>query len=339
MNQHETLAIFETLVTRHLAPESLTAAASEGNLAAATAFLDAGADIEEKSVGFGSPLQAAVNMGRGEMVELLLARGASVEKKADAMYSPISAAATWGNTALFHRLIGLVRDTSGERAALITLASYGQLDELKLLLAKGAMPDARYAIAAAAKCGHYAIAKYLVDAGVAWKEFVMLRIPQGARDAGFTELFKYLSGEPFDEGAALAAGWKAREERLAALAAQMAAAAEKRKAADPAERARLLANAGEGVAGGALREVLDLPVVAAGNFGKVTPLIAAALVGEPGLVAAVLDAGAKPAPKLKGGLKAQALARGPFRSFIVELIESAASRSGAKRGGTKKTKS
>ena len=331
MTQREAIEIFDAVVAHHLAPESLTGAAAEGNIAATRAFLEAGANIEEKSVGFSSPLQAAVNMGRAETVELLLTKGASVEKKPEALYSPLSAAVTWGHTTLFRRLIALVHDTSGERAALVTLASYGQLPELRLLLEKGAMPDGRYAIAAAAKNGHYEIVKYLVDAGVAWKEFGALRIPEGARDAGFTELFKYLSGQPYDEAAAIAAGHAAHEKRMTGLSAQMAAVAEKRKPADPEERDRLLTAARTAVAAGALKAILDQPVINADKVGKVTPLIAAALVGDSELVESLVAAGANPAPKLKGGLLAKTLARGPSRPAIVTFLEAAAKRPASKK--------
>ncbi|MEO7414053.1 MAG: ankyrin repeat domain-containing protein [Opitutaceae bacterium] len=330
MNQTDAFAILGALATRHLAPESLTAAAADGNLDAIHAFLEAGANLEEKSVGFSSPLHAAVTSGRAASVELLLAKGASVEKKHDAMYSPISATTTWGYTDLFHRLVALARNTSGERAALITLASYGQLAELRLLMDKGAAPDGRYAVAAAAKNGHYEVVKYLIDAGVEWKEFVALRIPQGARDAGFTELFNYLSGEIYDAAAALAIGLAAKEKRLSALAAQMAAIALKRKPADPAERKTLLAAAHEAIATGALRQVLDRPVIPADKIGKVTPLIAGSLAGDPALVSALLAAGAKPALKLKDGLTAKGVARGPARDAIITLLEQAA-RSGKPR--------
>lgn len=320
MNQQETIDVFSQLATQHSAYESLTSAAAAGDLATVQAFLDAGANIEEKSVGFSSPLQAAVQSGSNELVDFLLSKGAQVDKKPEAMFSPLSTAATWGHTEILHRLIALAKDTSSERAALVTLASYGQLAELKLLLDKGAMPDGRYAIAAAAKNGHYEIVKYLVDAGVAWKEFVALRIPEGARDAGFIDLFNYLSDQPFDESVALASGRKARDQKLSALAAQMKAAAEKRKLPNLLEKENLLQRVNEAVASGALAQVINKPVISAGNYGMVTPLIVAALVGDVALVKALLAAGAKPAPKLRGGLTAQALARGPFRSVIVATL-------------------
>jgi ankyrin repeat protein len=335
MTQQKALEIFGQLTVRHLAPETLTAAASEGNLDAMHAFLEAGGDIEERSVGFSSPLHAAVNAGRAEAVDLLLEKGASVEKKPAAMYSPLSAAATWSYTELFHRLASIARDTSAERAALITVASNGQLAELRVLMDKGSAPDGRYAIAAAARHGHYEVVKYLVDAGVEWKEFVALRIPQGARDAGFTDLFNYLSGQPYDEAAALAAGREARDKRATALAAQMASVAEKRKPADPAERKKLLDAARDSVEAGALGEVLDLPKIPAGRFGEVTPLIAAALIGDSLLVSALLVAGAKPAKKLKDGLTAKGVARGPARQSIIAILEEAESRSNRTRPPTK----
>ena len=320
MNQQEAIDALSNLAAHHSAYESLTSAAAAGDLAAVRAYLDAGADIEEKSVGFSSPLQAAVQSGSVELVDFLLSKGAQVAKKPEAMFSPLSAATTWGHTEIFHRLVALAKDTSSERAALVTLASYGQLAELKLLLEKGAMPDGRYAIAAAAKNGHYEIVKYLVDAGVAWKEFVALRIPESARDAGFVDLFNYLSDQPHNEAAAIAAGHKARDLKLAALSAQMKAIVEKRKLPNLLEKENLLQRVQEAVVSGALAQVINKPVISAGNYGMVTPLIVAALAGDLALVKALLAAGAKPAPKLKGGLTAQALARGPFRSAIVAAL-------------------
>lgn len=323
MNQQQTIDVLTQLATRHTAHESLTSAAAAGDLAAVKAFLNIGANIEEKSMGFGSPLQAAVQSGSVEVVDFLLSKGARVDKKPEAMNSPLSAAATWGFTELFHRLIVLSEDTSSERAALVTLASYGQLNELKLLLEKGAMPDGRHAMAAAAKNGHFEIVKYLIEAGVEWKEFVALRIPEGARDAGFADLFNYLSDQPYNETAALAAGHAARDKKLSSLAAQMKVIAEKRKLPDLLEKENLSNRVSEAVASGALAQVMDKPVVSAGNYGMVTPLIVAALVGDLPLVKALLAAGAKPAPKLKGGLSAQALARGPYRVAIIAAISGA----------------
>lgn len=314
------LETFAALVARHPAPETLTAAASEGNGAAVEAFLAAGSNLEERSAGFASPLQAAVNSGRAEVVELLLAQGAAVDLKPGTLYSPLSAAATWGDTVLFRRLIAIVRDTSAERAALLTLASHGQLEELRLLLDKGAVKDARHAIAAAAKHGHFELVKHLVDRGVEWKEFKALRIPEGARDAGFTDLFNYLSGLPYDETAALAAGRQVRDKTAAALAAQRSTLAAKRRPADPGERKALLSSAHAAVSSGALADAINEPIIPAGTNCNVTPLIAAALVGDLALVQALLAAGAKPAPKLKSGLKARELARGPARAAIIALL-------------------
>lgn len=323
MNQQETIDALTQLAGNHIAAESLTAAAAAGDLAAVQAFVDAGANIEEKSVGFSSPLQAAVQSGCLAVVDFLLSKGARVEKKPDAMFSPISAAATYGHTEIFHRLIALAADTSSERTALVTLASYGMLEELKLLLEKGAMPDGRHAMAAAAKNGHFEMVKYLVDAGVAWKEFTALRIPEGARDAGFIDLFNYLSGQPYDETAALAAGHAARDQKRSSLVAHMKALAGKRRQPDLLERKSLLQRLRKAVSEGVLAPVINKPVISAGNYGMVTPLIVAALAGDVELVKVLLAAGAKPAPKLKGGLTAQALARGPNRGDVVAALSAA----------------
>lgn len=325
MNQEETIEALARLAAEHVAPESLTGAAAAGDLTSVRAFLDAGADIEEKSVGFSSPLQAAVNSGCVEVVDWLLSHGAQVEKKPDALHSPLASAATWGYQDLFRRLAAMVRDASGERAALVTLASYGLLDELRLLLEKGAMPDARYAIAAAAKNGHYDIVKHLVDAGVAWKEFTALRIPEGARDAGFKDLFHYLTDQPYDESSARASGHLARDKKLANLAAQMKSIQDKRRVPDPARRLELINKVNEAVSRGVLGKLIDKPLIPAGNFGMVPPLLVALLVGDLSLAQALLAAGAKPAPKLKGGMQANHMARGPQRPALLALLESTAS--------------
>jgi hypothetical protein len=55
---------------------SLTAAATDGDTALVAAFLEAGSEIEERSIGFASPLQAVAGQGRMEMVSFLLGRGA-----------------------------------------------------------------------------------------------------------------------------------------------------------------------------------------------------------------------------------------------------------------------
>ena len=76
-------------------PESLTAAASEGDIAAMEVFLARGANIEERSVGFASPLVAACAARQIESVRWLVTHGAVLDPP-QAPLSPVSAALSKG---------------------------------------------------------------------------------------------------------------------------------------------------------------------------------------------------------------------------------------------------
>ncbi len=77
-------ALAADAAARPLAPVSLTEAAMRGDLEAVRAFLDGGAVIEQRTVGFASPLAAAASHGHLEVVELLVARGANLDPEASA---------------------------------------------------------------------------------------------------------------------------------------------------------------------------------------------------------------------------------------------------------------
>jgi uncharacterized protein len=119
-------------------PETLTGAAGAGDVALTRAFLDGGADIEERSIGFASPLQAAANAGRRAVVELLLERGADPRQKPEAVFSPLSAAAMHGHLDVVRRLAEAIGDLSGETRAVAHAAARGQLACLDVLLERGA---------------------------------------------------------------------------------------------------------------------------------------------------------------------------------------------------------
>lgn len=72
-------ALVEDAAATPLPPVSLTEAAVRGDVDAVRAFLDAGGDIEERTVGFASPLAAAASRGHLPVVELLIERGASLD--------------------------------------------------------------------------------------------------------------------------------------------------------------------------------------------------------------------------------------------------------------------
>jgi len=69
---------------RPLPPVNLTEAAVRGDLEAVGAFCDAGASLEQRTIGFASPLAAAASRGHLAVVELLVARGASLDPEGSA---------------------------------------------------------------------------------------------------------------------------------------------------------------------------------------------------------------------------------------------------------------
>jgi ankyrin repeat protein len=74
-------ALSEDAAARPGPCRTITEAATRGDVALLQAFLDGGEDIEQRSIGFSSPLAAAASRGHQEAVEFLLARGASLEPK------------------------------------------------------------------------------------------------------------------------------------------------------------------------------------------------------------------------------------------------------------------
>jgi predicted DNA-binding WGR domain protein/ankyrin repeat protein len=307
------------LATKAAAPESITGAASDGDVEAVAAFLAADpGGVGEKSVGFASPLQAAANAGQDAVVDMLLARGADAREKKDAVGSPLAGALRWGHE-MFDRLLAATPDVSGERHALVTAAFVGELGPLRALLDRGAAKFARYALKMAAESGQYSAAKMLLEAAPDWKEYPALRIPQAAHQAGHTEIHKLLMGQPHDEAKALAVE-KEKKEAIARSRAQVRENVAKRTT-PPAERRRLLGLVREAVAAGVLGpKVIDKPQVAAGDWGKVTPLMAACRSGDVELVEALLAAGATATVKIARAQTARHFARGPHRERILDLL-------------------
>lgn len=77
-------ALASDAAAQPLPPVSLTEAAVRGDAEAVRAFLDAGAAIEQRTIGFASPLAAAASRGHLAVVELLAARGASLDPEGSA---------------------------------------------------------------------------------------------------------------------------------------------------------------------------------------------------------------------------------------------------------------
>lgn len=72
-------ALAADAAARPLPPINLTEASVRGDVAAVRAFLDGCADIEQRTIGFTSPLAAAASRGHLDVVKLLIERGASLD--------------------------------------------------------------------------------------------------------------------------------------------------------------------------------------------------------------------------------------------------------------------
>jgi hypothetical protein len=118
-------------------PETLTGAASLGDIELMRVFLGRGADIEERSIGFASPLCAACAAGHLGAVSFLLERGAKLRPD-NAFITPTSAA-----------------------------VSNGHLEVVKLLMRSGAtLEDATPGLKGICSECRYSILRFLLEAGL-----------------------------------------------------------------------------------------------------------------------------------------------------------------------------
>jgi len=85
-------------------PDTLTGATSLGDIDLMRVFLDRGADIEERSIGFASPLCAACAAGNLDAAASLIERGASIRPK-DAFIPPMAAAVANGHLEIVKLLL------------------------------------------------------------------------------------------------------------------------------------------------------------------------------------------------------------------------------------------
>ena len=120
-------------------------AAMEGDVAAITAVLDAGADIDE-SDGSATPLYLAVFMGHIQAVKLLIERGADVNART-ALGSPLMAAMGKDKLELLNLLLDGGADPnadgSGSQPALHAAINLACLDCVKALVEAGADVNAK----------------------------------------------------------------------------------------------------------------------------------------------------------------------------------------------------
>jgi len=125
------------------ANEWLFDAAGAGNLAAAQAALDAGADFNAKDIYERTPLHWAVEVGSMDTVKLLVARGADVNASDNIGRSPKSFAKQYGFTDIWELLKKADREQRG-------LMDWNATERLLEAAATGNVSDARGAIDAGA---------------------------------------------------------------------------------------------------------------------------------------------------------------------------------------------
>jgi len=321
-------------------PSSLTAAAVQGDVELVGAFLDAGSDVDERSVGFASPLQAVAGRGLLEVVEVLLARGADPRQKADAVYSPLSSAVMHGHLDVALRLMDAIDDLSGESKAVTQAAARGEAGFLDILLERGASlgEHAGHVLRLAARGGHFACVKRLLAAGVdpeTHPDYALdlfgqpAEAPylprQAALDQGHVHVAALLSGVAVDESAA--AGVEAKKESPVAALAQLAAALrggrEEKAEVPPLEgdaRRQAVGRVRERLRAGALAGEADRK----GPGGRPL-LVLAADAGEAEIVDALLAAGARPSVAADDGDTALiAAARWGHRAVVARLLAAGA---------------
>ena len=163
---------------------ALYRAAERGDLTRAAQLIDAGANINAKLDGDGSPLIGAARKGHVAVVALLLDRGADVNLPVDGDGNPLIMAAREGHvdvvTLLLDRGASIDQVVPSDENALIQASGEGQLAVVKLLVARGANVNARVwadsayerpngewrtPLSMARKGGHTAVVEFLRGAG------------------------------------------------------------------------------------------------------------------------------------------------------------------------------
>jgi len=332
-------------------PESLTAAAMNGDLERMQLFLDRGSDIEART-SFASPLGAACSVGRLESVRWLIARGAVLDPP-DAQITPIQSALGKMNCEAAALLLDAGLPIEKAAWGVIAAASLGRLDVLRWLLGRGVELDHKYPSLGVPR------ERALFAAGKAGKEEV-LSFLRGELDPGPPPDVPPAAPVLRQERPYAAPGDRAHllEEALELVRAGEKAAG-RWKATGPAasKRSALISHAaGNGVgevvsalrdAGAALdfpndgtepplscaageahadvvRILLELGASPNGHDGKSwLPLEAAVLSGEPEVLRILLNAGANARAKPASGGKMTERVRGPYAPEIRALLEQA----------------
>lgn len=336
-------------------PETLTAAATEGDLDVMELFLQRGANLEERAVGFISPLTAACSAGQLDSIRWLIAHGAALQPLG-APGSPIEAALGKGDCTAAALLLDAGLPIQEAALGVVYASILGHLPMLQWLVARGLDLDASYprlgvlrahALQAAVKNGKTEIAAYLrgeLQPGPPPSEPPSRKTPPSHLPPIATEAER---GPLLDEARTLiaAAGkaaskWTSQRPRGFANELLISGAAHfgvgemidallqvgaDPSFAPPGTPPPLHSAAAEGHA-----DIVELLLARGaapnGVDGKSwLPLLGAVSSGVPAIVQRLLTAGARPKAKPAGGGTLAQFARGPYAADIRALLEAAPS--------------
>jgi ankyrin repeat protein len=308
-------------------PQSLTSAAGQGDLQAVKQFLENGANINEKSAGYESPLALAALSGHCDIVNFLLEQGANPQQAQFATFSPIANAARRGHVRIVQRLLQAGVNAE-QKAAARAEARQAKHQVILDLLAGRAVPEPALAQVEARPptkpCG-VALKKLMDDSTL-----LMGREPEeeplASRDAAearvlellrLAEVRATLGQEDEQHGSCLDLAVASGSLRLV------------RAILEALPPAALLSPALIGAAERGLGEVVEL-LLQAGADPKfatelgMTALIAVSSRGDLNIVRRLLAAGANPKAKAMGGETAFTEAGGPFGKQIKQLLKESA---------------
>jgi cytochrome c len=164
-------------------------AAKNGDVAAITAALEAGADVNE-SDGWATPLWHAARRGQEDAAKLLIERGADVNLTTVSSGPPLLGAIERKNGILVKLLLASGANPNAAlngESALYLAAKSGCLDCVEALVDSGAevnalTPDREPPIHAAKLMGHHAIADYLTTHGAVAPKIAPISDKLGAAD-------------------------------------------------------------------------------------------------------------------------------------------------------------
>lgn len=127
--------------------EALVQSAEDGDLGSVRRLLDAGADVNLRHPGDGTPLIGAARGGQLEMAEFLIDRGADVNLACPGDGNPLIAASAHGSVEIVRLLLHHGADIDavvpGDENALIAASANGQGDVVKVLIERNADVNAR----------------------------------------------------------------------------------------------------------------------------------------------------------------------------------------------------